>query len=126
MKHVFERTTYPLLELLSCPEDDTLILAEHEHILDAAFQGLSRHEEEGLLSLDELLLTQLGLALGVDGVEDDAVLSVGEGGNVDHTDHLLVHVGDVRLGVRHLNQPFLTVLSRYAEVIFECADGPHV
>ena len=56
--------------------------------MDALLQLLSWHEEEGLLTLYQFLLTQLRLPVCTSWVQDYTVLSVVQSGDVHHTNHL--------------------------------------
>ena len=56
--------------------------------MDALLQLLSGHQEEGLLTLYQFLLTQLRLPVCTSWVQDYTVLSVVQSGDVHHTNHL--------------------------------------
>ena len=74
--------------LLNGLEDQPLIFSEYVHILDPLLQPLTRLQEERLLALYEFLLSQLGLAVAANGVEEHAILPVGQCGDFGHTHYL--------------------------------------
>ena len=127
---------YTVCKLLQCLQNESLILSQHEYILDTFLQRLPWHQEERAFSLkqqysfeqcdiqlietaslyklsypDELLLSKLRFATGIHRVDNYAILAIGDGGYVDHANYFLVHARNVSLSVRHFNQPFFPVLS---------------
>lgn len=71
-----------VVEALLRAQDETLALAEDEHVLDALLEQLAGLQEEGLLAADHLLLAELRPPRLVHRVEDHAVLAVRKGRHV--------------------------------------------
>jgi hypothetical protein len=110
-----------IVEGSSSVENQTFILSKDEFVLDAGFERCGGVEEEGADTLAEFLGAIFALALD-DGVEDDAVLTLGQGGESDGlVDDLLVRSGHE--GGAHLNsdEPFFTSLAGLTEAISEVA-----
>ena len=92
-------------------------------ILDTVFEEFVGVEEEGSRSFTELTSTILADTID-DGVDDDAVLTLGENSEVDGVvDNLLVRSG--KEGRAHLDgdEPFFTSLASLAEAILEVTSG---
>lgn len=84
------RDTYGvwITESLDGLQDEAFVFTKDVDILDPTLQPLTGKEEEGLLSLHQLLLAKLRLAVRTTGVKDYTVVAVGQGGDVDHTHYL--------------------------------------
>jgi len=111
---------------LNGAEDQTFLFSQDEDVLDARFKGFTGEEEEGALSLHQLSLSELGLAILTDRVGNDAILPVGQGDDVHLIDNLLVNSGDVRFSFLGGDQPFLSVLADVVVSISEGAKGAEV
>ena len=74
-------------EVFNGLEDQPFIFPKHINVLDAFLQFLPGHKEEGLLSLDKLLLSKLRLPVRSTWVKDHTVLMVGQG-DLGHSHNL--------------------------------------
>jgi hypothetical protein len=52
------RSTFAVLKVLDRGEQQRLLLAEHDHVLDRRLESLARIEEERALALAQLLLAK--------------------------------------------------------------------
>mmetsp|Transcript_24836 Transcript_24836/g.64671 ORF Transcript_24836/g.64671 Transcript_24836/m.64671 type:complete len:242 (+) Transcript_24836:1765-2490(+) len=95
-------------------------------VLDPRWDVLAGLEEERGWAFDQLLGTELLLAVRAVGVLNHAVLPVRENGQVDQALHFLVHSRAVRLSVIVRDEPLLAVSPRRAVGVGEGANGPKV
>ena len=78
------------------------------------------------LTFDELLGAQLRAAGAVDGVDDDGILQVGEGGDGHQGHHVCVDRGNVGLRLLLGHEPFLAGASLAAKIVRVAANGAQV
>ena len=105
-------------------KEEGLLSVQNVHVLDARLETLSRLEEERELALAELPLTKLGLAsLGIERIDNDAVLAGAEGRDGNLANDTLIDVGDVGVLVGEGNQPLLTSLAEASEVVSEAGNS---
>ena len=114
----------------------SLVLSQDEDLLDSILQLFTWLQEEADLTLHQLLGSQLGFTIGSDGVDNDTVLTIGEGGDVDLTNqrsvfhsinqseesiylaqHLLIHIRDECLGPSSSDQILLARLPHLAKLL---------
>jgi hypothetical protein len=107
-----------VLKVLGGGEQQRLLLAEHDHVLDARLETLARIEEERALALAQHLLAKV-LHVVHDRVADHGVLAVGERGDRHLADDLLVHVGNVRRRLVDRHQPLVAGGAALAKRVLE-------
>src|SRR5690606_19229672 len=99
---------------------------------NSRLETLAGVEEEGILANAELTATESSLAgLGIDGINDNTVLARAKDSNLNLSDdlkirmrcgiegHLLIDIGNMGLGVLEGDEPLLTSLAGFLELVNE-------
>jgi len=84
-----------------------------------SFQSLSRIKEKGSFTLSQFSLSELIASVGIDWVEDYAILTGSKSGDAYFTDNPLVYVRDVNGGIGVSYQPLFSNVSVGASNIYE-------
>jgi hypothetical protein len=109
-------------EGLTSTKEDSLLGVQDVNVLNTGLKTLTRQQEERSLTLAKLALAHLNLAVD-DGVNNNAILTRVEGGQLDLTNDLLINIRDVSFSLLQSDQPLLTGLAQLAENVVERLQG---
>mmetsp|Transcript_29107 Transcript_29107/g.26501 ORF Transcript_29107/g.26501 Transcript_29107/m.26501 type:complete len:209 (-) Transcript_29107:667-1293(-) len=112
---------HSISDILNSLQQKSFIFSQNFNVLDfAIFKGLTRLQEEGNFSLPQLSGSPLvGSGLGVEGVQDNTILSVVEGSSLNFTNNFFMDILDVELSDLGIDDPLFTSLSFDAIDILE-------
>jgi len=114
-----------ILEGLTSAKEEGLLRVKDINILNARLETLSGGEEEGHLTLTELTLTKVLDSLD-NGVQNHAVLTGSESGELNLSDETLMDVSQMGLSISEGDEPLLTSLTLLLKDIGECLNGLEV